>query len=81
MGIGKERWYRDHVCEPNEHTVYNGAGFTGSLYFNVDNADEWYESLKDKASIYYPIGDFDYSMREFSIKDCNGYILQFGPEI
>jgi hypothetical protein len=29
----------------------------------------------------YPLKDFDYGMREFTIRDNNGYILQFGPEI
>jgi len=39
---------------------------------------KWYESLADKARIYYPSENFEYAMREFAIKDCNGYILQFG---
>jgi len=42
---------------------------------------EWYENLKEKANIYYHIENFEYSMREFVIKDCNGYILQFGHDI
>ena len=68
-------------AKPNERAPYNGANFTGSFYFNVDNADEWYENLKDKANIFYPLEDFEYAMREFAIKDCNGYILQFGHEL
>src|SRR5689334_5442239 len=67
--------------KPNEHSPYNGSVFTGSFYFNVDSADEWYEYLKDKANIYYPIENFEYNMREFAIKDCNGYVLQFGHEL
>jgi uncharacterized glyoxalase superfamily protein PhnB len=68
-------------AKPNKHVSYNGPAFTGSFYFNVDNTDEWYEYLKDKTSIYYPIENFEYGMREFAIKDCNGYILQFGQHI
>jgi catechol 2,3-dioxygenase-like lactoylglutathione lyase family enzyme len=68
-------------AKPNEHTSYSGPIFIGSFYFNVNNADEWYEYLKDKAHIYYPIENFEYGMREFAIKDCNGYILQFGQNI
>jgi len=68
-------------AKPNEHIPYDGANFTGSFYFNVDNADEWYERLAGKASIYYPIENFEYAMREFAIKDCNGYLLQFGQEL
>jgi len=28
--------------------------------------------------VVYPIESFDYGMREFAIRDNNGYILQFG---
>ena len=37
--------------------------------------------MKDKAEVVYPIEDFDYGMREFAIRDNNGYLLQFGQEI
>ena len=40
----------------------------------------WWELLKDKAEVVYPIEDFEYGMREFAIKDCNGYMLQFGQD-
>jgi hypothetical protein len=29
----------------------------------------------------YPIENFAYQMREFAIRDVNGYIIQFGREI
>ena len=54
------------------------ATLTGALYFNVD--DVW-EQLKDQAQVEYPIENFDFGMREFAIRDCNGYLLQFGQEI
>ena len=54
--------------------------FTGSLYFRVDDVDTLWEKLKDKTSIVYPIEDFDYGMREFAVRDNNGYCLQFGKE-
>jgi hypothetical protein len=46
-------------AKSNEHMPYSGANFTGSFYFNVHDADEWYESLEGKASIYYPIENFE----------------------
>lgn len=55
--------------------------FSGSLYLNTEDVNAWWELLKDKAEVFYPIEDFNYNMREFAIKDCNGYILQFGQEI
>lgn len=53
---------------------------TGSIYFNTYNVEGWWVALKDKADIFYPIETFPYGMREFGIRDCNGYILQFGQE-
>jgi uncharacterized glyoxalase superfamily protein PhnB len=69
------------LSRPNSHEKFNGIGFTGSFYFNVDNVDELWEELKTKAKICYEIETFDWEMREFAIYDNNGYILQFGQHI
>ena len=70
------------LAKPNEHVGFkNGAQFTGSFYFSVENADELWEQLKDKVKVCYPIEDFDWGMREFAVFDNNGYTLQFGHEI
>ena len=66
---------------PNEHIPYNGPMFTGSFYFKVDDVDTLWNELKDKAEIVYAIDTFDYGMRDFAIKDNNGFMLQFGQEI
>jgi uncharacterized glyoxalase superfamily protein PhnB len=66
---------------PNAHIEFEKPVFTGSFYFKVENADEFWERLKDKANISYPIEDFDHGMREFAVYDNNGYLLQFGHEI
>ncbi|MBX7223779.1 MAG: VOC family protein [Blastocatellia bacterium] len=65
----------------NAHSPVENPTMTGALYFTVKNATEAWELLKDKARIEYPIEDFDYGMREFAIRDCNGYLLQFGQEL
>ncbi len=66
---------------PNDHIAFDKANFTGSFYFNTDNVDAWWHALKDNAEIFYEIENFEYGMREFAIKDCNGYILQFGQPV
>jgi len=66
---------------PNQHLRFDGPCFTGSLYFRSENVDSLWERLREKAEIAYPIENFDYGMREFAIRDLNGYILQFGKEI
>lgn len=69
------------LAKPNEHTPFNGPLFTGSFYFHTEDVDELWETLKDSSYVFYPIENFEYGMREFAIKDNNGYILQFGKEI
>jgi uncharacterized glyoxalase superfamily protein PhnB len=69
------------LAKPNEHTLYKGSMFTGSFYFRVDDVDALWNGLKDKVEIVYAIDNFEYGMREFAIKDTNGFMLQFGQEI
>ncbi|HTA38303.1 MAG TPA: VOC family protein [Candidatus Acidoferrales bacterium] len=68
------------IALPNAHEPFDGAALTGSLYFLDDDVDATYESIKDRVDIVYPIETFDYGMREFAIRDNNGYCLQFGRE-
>ena len=69
------------LAMPNTHVPFERPQFTGSLYLRCDNVDGMWELVKDKAEVVYPIEDFDYGMREFAIRDNNGYLLQFGQEI
>jgi len=69
------------VSAPNRHEPYDRPQFTGSFYFRVEDVDGWWKRLKDKAAVVYPVENFDYGMREFAIRDNNGYILQFGSEV
>lgn len=66
---------------PNQHEPYERPVFSGSFYFRVDDANALWTQLKDKTNVLYPLQDFDYGMREFAIRDLNGYILQFGQEL
>lgn len=66
---------------PNQQTPFDGPKFTGSLYINIEEVDTLWAKLQDKATILYPIEDFEYGMREFAILDNNGYVLQFGKEL
>ena len=68
-------------ARPNAHEPFDKPACTGSFYFYTDGVDALWEKLKDAPFVYYGIEDFEYGMREFAIKDNNGYILQFGKEI
>ena len=65
---------------PNEHDPQQ-PHFAGSFYFNTNDVEAWWLHLKDHSEIIYPICDFEYGMREFAVKDCNGYTLQFGQHL
>jgi len=69
------------ISLPNAHEPFEKPTLTGSIYFNTSDVDALWEQIKDKASVVYPIENFFYGMREFAIRDNNGYILQFGQEI
>ena len=69
------------ISLPNAHEPFEKPTLTGSLYFNSSDVDTLWNEIKDKASIVYPIENFFYGMREFAIRDNNGYVLQFGQEI
>jgi len=66
---------------PNAHLAFEKPLMTGSLYFNTDDVDAWWERLKDKCVVEYPMEDFEYGMREFAVRDNSGYLLQFGKQI
>ena len=65
----------------NHHSPAKKPTFTGVLYHYTDEVDALWEAWKDKVEIAWPIEDFYYGLREFGIKDNNGYWLSFGQEI
>ncbi len=54
---------------------------TGTIYFFIDNVDEYYESIKEKAIIKWPLENMPYGTREFGVKDYDDYILAFAQRI
>jgi catechol 2,3-dioxygenase-like lactoylglutathione lyase family enzyme len=51
--------------------------FTGTLYFDMDGVDAYFERVKDRVELLWPLEEMDYGQREFGFKDCNGYTLAF----
>jgi len=58
---------------------FSGMKIGGSVtfYVQVENVDGLYEELKDKVTIIKDLQTTFYGMREFYIRDCNGYVLTF----
>jgi hypothetical protein len=69
------------LAQPNAHLPWQGPRFTGSIYLDVDNVDELWESLKTRARIVYPIETMEYGVREFGLLDDNGYQLSFAQYV
>jgi len=69
------------LATPNVHAPWQGPGFTGSIYLNVDNIDELWEDLKSRARIVYPIETMEYGIREFGLLDDSGYQLSFAQHV
>ena len=70
----------DHDQEGDDHEHVHAPGVS-SLYFYPDNIDTLWDELKDRDEVEHPLEDMDYGMREFTIRDPNGYALNFGSPI
>jgi uncharacterized glyoxalase superfamily protein PhnB len=56
-----------------------GGGFT--LFITMSGVDEFYKYLYTTADVVDQIKDTYYGMREFTIRDINGYYLTFAEQI
>jgi predicted enzyme related to lactoylglutathione lyase len=54
---------------------------TGTIYFFLSDVDAYYDRVKDKADILWPLENMSYGTREFGVKDCNGYTLGFAKRL
>lgn len=52
-------------------------GASASFYCDISNIDDFYNSIRNKIKIAIDLHTTWYGMREFYIKDCNGYVLCF----
>ena len=67
--------------EPDDEDFFPKPLLTGSIYIFTEAVDEFWESVKDKATVKSPIADREYMMRDFCILDNNGYEIVFGEDI
>ena len=70
----------NHDQEGDDHEHVHAPGVS-SLYFYPDDIDTLWDELKDRDEVEHPLEDMDYGMREFTIRDPNGYALNFGSPI
>ena len=52
---------------------------SGSIYINVDDVDAYFADLRYAVDEFeWEPDSFPHGMREFALRDCNGYLLIFG---
>jgi uncharacterized glyoxalase superfamily protein PhnB len=66
---------------PDEEARPRAPQITGQLYCYPPDVDALWRELRDRVDVVWPLADWDHGMREFQIRDCNGYVLRFGQEI
>jgi catechol 2,3-dioxygenase-like lactoylglutathione lyase family enzyme len=54
--------------------------FTGTLYFNMTGVLGFFERVKEKVEVVWPLETTDYGQLEFGIRDLDGYTLAFAEE-
>lgn len=52
-----------------------------TIYFFLPDVDAYYDAVKDKAIVRWPLENMSYGTREFGVKDCNGYTLAFARRV
>lgn len=60
---------------PKLKTVSMGGSV--ELYFKAEGIESFYQKIKDKVKIVQDIHKTDYGSLEFTIEDCNGYLICF----
>ena len=76
-----EVMFSNRTEQRREFTASATPLLTGALYFYTNEVEAWWERLRERAVVEYPIDTFEYGMREFAIRDDCGYLLQFGQDV
>jgi uncharacterized glyoxalase superfamily protein PhnB len=80
---GELNWAK--VAYGNSEVMFNGSGVESKavrrevdLYITIEKVDELYGRVKDRAEVVEELHDTFYGMREFIVRDCNGFWITFG---
>lgn len=68
----------DHFEKDTKAFQGSTKGASVLFYIDVSGIDDLYINLKEKVDIEKELETTWYGMREFYIRDCNGYVLGFG---
>ncbi|MFZ2890429.1 VOC family protein [Sulfuricurvum sp.] len=72
---------QDESLREDVGDFFTDIGASVTFYIRVDDVDGWYETIAPKVEIIKPIETTWYGMREFYIRDINGYVLAFATQV
>lgn len=80
---GVELMFQSRGSLGSEYPPFAELEIGGSLgfYIEVAGIDELYSGLAERAEIVAEPHMAFYGMREFTIRDCNGYVLTFAEQV
>lgn len=64
---------------PKLEKILMGGSFL--IFIEAEGVEEYYKQLADKVVIVKPFHTTDYGSMEFTIEDCNGYLLCFSESV
>ena len=76
-----EHDHDEHGHDEGEEHHHQGPTGVWTLYVYPDDVESLWEKLKEQAPVAYPLRETPYGMREFGIRDPNGFALSFGKEV
>jgi uncharacterized glyoxalase superfamily protein PhnB len=51
--------------------------FTGTLYFNMTGVQAFFDAVKQRVDVVWPLETMPYGQQEFGVRDPDGYTLAF----
>ncbi|MBY4898515.1 bleomycin resistance family protein [Cupriavidus sp. AU9028] len=73
-----------HGCKLlfTEQDLWNAPpALTGTIYCTIPDVEAFYESVKGRATMAWPLQRMRYGSIEFALIDCNGYLLAFQQQV
>jgi uncharacterized glyoxalase superfamily protein PhnB len=75
-----EIFFNDRSTVAKESPQFAGKALGGgnTMFIEVEGIDAYHAAIKDRVRIVMPIVTQWYGMREFAVRDLNGYVLGYG---
>ena len=78
-----EIMFQSRESMTKEHGVFEGTEISASqtLYISIEGVEELFSRVEEKVQVLKPLHTTFYGMTEFTMLDCNGYVLVFSERL